>query len=106
MAWITLLLAGVFEIGFTTALRYVDSIARWRPIAAFMVCGGISFYLLVRASQTIPLGTAYAVWTGIGALGTAVIGIIVYGEPATALRLVFLSLLIGSIAGLKFVSTH
>ena len=106
MAWITLLLAGAFEIGFTTALRYVDSITRWRPIAAFMVCGGISFYLLVRAAQTIPLGTAYAVWTGIGALGTAVLGIVVYGEPETTMRLVFLTLLIGSIAGLKFVSPH
>ena len=104
MAWIMLLIAGLFEIGFTTALRYVESIKSIGPIAAFMVAGAISFYCLLESTRSIPLGTAYAVWTGIGALGTAAIGIVVYGEPATALRLMFLTALIGSIIGLKFVS--
>jgi len=106
MPWIILLLAGIFEIGFTTALRYVDSIKQVGAIATFMVAGAISFYLLLLASRDIPMGTAYAVWTGIGALGTAVIGIVVYQEPATTMRLVFLAMLIGSIIGLKFVSPH
>ena len=106
MPWIYLLLAGLFEIGFTTALRYVDSIRQVGAIATFMVAGGISFYLLLLSTRDIPLGTAYAVWTGIGALGTALIGIVVYNEPVTALRLAFLMLLIGSIVGLKFVSPH
>ena len=106
MPWITLLIAGLFEIGFTTALRYVDSIRQVGAIATFMVAGAISFYLLLLASKDIPMGTAYAVWTGIGGFGTAIIGIVAYGEPATAARLAFLGLLIFSLIGLKFVTPH
>ncbi|HYG12721.1 MAG TPA: multidrug efflux SMR transporter [Methylophilaceae bacterium] len=104
MSWLYLLLAGLFEIGFTTCLKLSESFSRLWPSLGFLLCAVASFWLLTRAIQTIPLGTAYAVWTGIGAFGTALIGILVFGEPATALRLVFLTLLIGSIIGLKLVS--
>ncbi len=104
MAWIILLFAGLFEIGFTTAMRYTDGFTKPLPTLAFLVFASASFYLLTKAAESIPLGTAYGVWTGIGAAGTVLIGIFYFGEPATALRLVFLLLLIGSIVGLKLVS--
>jgi quaternary ammonium compound-resistance protein SugE len=104
MSWFFLILAGLFEVGFTTFLKLSDSFSRLWPSLGFIFCAVISFWLLTRAAQTIPLGTAYAVWTGIGAFGTAIIGIYAFGDPATALRLVFLALLIGSIIGLKLVS--
>ena len=103
MAWIMLLLAGLLEIGFTTSLRYTDGLARPLPLLGFVVFASASLYLLMKASETIPLGTSYAVWTGIGAAGTALIGLFYFGEPATTLRIVFLALLIGSIIGLKWV---
>lgn len=102
--WLYLVLAGVFEIGFTTSMRYLDWSLRPAPIAAFLVCSVASFWLLIAAMKTVPLGTAYAVWTGIGASGTALLGIYYYGEAATTLRLIFLATLIGSIIGLKLVS--
>ena len=103
MAWIMLLLAGLLEIGFTTSMRYIDGLQRPLPLLGFVVFATASLYLLMKASETIPLGTSYAVWTGIGAAGTALIGLIYFGEPATTLRVVFLALLIGSIVGLKWV---
>ena len=104
MSWFYLLLAGLFEIGFTTCLKLSEGFSRLWPSLGFLFCAVASFWLLTRAVQTIPLGTAYAVWTGIGAFGTALIGIMVFQEPATALRMTFLVLLIGSIIGLKLVS--
>lgn len=104
MGWIYLLVAGVFEIGFTTSMRYIDWSLRPWPIIAFLVCSTLSFGLLIVAMRTVPLGTAYAVWTGIGAAGTALIGIAWYGETTETLRIVFLTLLIASIVGLKLVS--
>ena len=104
MAWILLLLAGLFEIAFTTALRYTDGLSRPLPLLAFVVFASISLYLLMKASETIPLGTSYAVWTGIGAAGTALAGIFFFDEPITTLRLLFLTALIGSIVGIKLVS--
>ena len=106
MGWIYLLLAGLLEIGFTTSMRYIDTSLRPWPIVVFLVFASASFGLLFAAMQTVPLGTAYAVWTGIGAAGTVLLGIFLYDEPATTLRLVFLTLLIGSIVGLKLVSAH
>jgi quaternary ammonium compound-resistance protein SugE len=103
MAWLLLILAGLFEIGFTTSMRYVDGWKPW-PLATFLLFVTLSFVCLTEASKTIPLGTAYAIWTGIGAAGTAIIGIWIFKEPATTLRLVFLTMLIGSIIGLKLVS--
>jgi len=104
MAWGLLVLAGLFEVGFTTFLKLSESFTKPIPSMGFLVCAILSFWLLTKAAETIPLGTAYAVWTGIGAFGTAVIGICFFGDPATTLRLVFLVLLIGSIIGLKLVS--
>lgn len=104
MGWLYLLLAGVFEVGFTTALRYVGWPPKPWPVAAFLAASAVSFVFLAAATRSIPLGTAYAVWTGIGAAGTAIVGILWYGEPTTTLRLVFLVTLVGSIMGLKLVS--
>jgi quaternary ammonium compound-resistance protein SugE len=104
MAWVYLFFAGVFEIAFTTALRYLHGPTLWRALGPFVVCAAASFYLLSLAIRTIPLGTAYAIWTGMGAAGTVLIGLMFYGEPSDTLRLVFLMLLITSIVGLKLVS--
>ena len=104
MAWFILIMAGLFEIGFTTAMRYTAGFTKPLPTAVFLLFVSLSFYLLTKAAETIPLGTSYAVWTGIGAAGTVIIGIFYFGEPASALRLTFLVTLIGSIIGLKLVS--
>lgn len=104
MAWFFLLTAGLLEIGFTTALRYVDGFTRIAPIAIFLVCAACSFFLFEKSTRDIPLGTAYAVWAGIGAAGTTIVGIIAYHEPLTAARLFFIATLIGSIIGLKLIS--
>ena len=101
MPWLVLILAGLFEVGFTTAMRFTAGFTKPLPTAIFFAFAIASFYLLTKASESIPLGTSYAVWTGIGAAGTVLIGILWFGEPATALRLVFLTALIGSIIGLK-----
>ena len=104
MAWILLVIAGLFEVGFTTCLKLSDNFANLKWTAGFVICTVISFFLLSKATQTIPLGTAYGVWTGIGAVGTATVGIIFYRESTDFWRLFFLFLLIGSILGLKVVS--
>lgn len=104
MAWNYLLLAGLFELFFTTSLKLSDQFTRPVPTLLTILFGGISFWLLSKAMQTIPLGTAYAVWTGIGAFGTAVIGILYFKDPLTFWRAFFLCTLIGSIAGLKFMT--
>jgi quaternary ammonium compound-resistance protein SugE len=104
MSWVYLVLAGFFECAFTTCLKLSDGLTRHGWTAAFLLLSVVSFALLTLAAQKIPLGTAYAVWTGIGAVGTATIGIIWFKDPATFWRLFFLSTLIGSIVGLKLVS--
>ncbi|MEL7047891.1 MAG: multidrug efflux SMR transporter [Pseudomonadota bacterium] len=106
--WIFLLSAGALEIIATTIFRYTEGLTRVGPTIGFCVIGLASFYLLNRSingEAAIPLGTAYAVWTGIGAAGTAIVGLMFYEEPSTALRVAFLALLIGSIIGLKLVSS-
>lgn len=107
MNWILLIIAGFFEMGFTTCLGKAKetsgSTAAWW-IAGFFVCLSISMYLLYRATQTLPIGTAYAVWTGIGAVGTVIMGIVVFKEPTDFWRLFFITTLIASIIGLKVVS--
>lgn len=103
MAWLILITAGLFEVGFTTCLKLSNNFTDWRWGAGFLVCITLSFVLLNKAIQTIPMGTAYAVWTGIGAVGTVIIGIVFFQEPAHLLRLLFILLLIGSIIGLKAV---
>ena len=106
MAWVYLLTAGLLEITCTTIFRFTDGMTKLVPTVSFFALGFVSFYFLNRSLTGIPLGTAYAVWTGIGAAGTALVGILYYHEPATALRLVFLTTLIASIIGLKLVSAE
>lgn len=109
MNWIILIIAGLFEVGFTTCLakaRISSGMASLYWIGGFFISLSLSMYLLYKATQILPLGTAYAVWTGIGAVGTALIGILFFKEPADFWRLFFMVTLIASIAGLKFVSSH
>lgn len=104
MAWTILVVAGLFEVAFTTCLKFSDNFRNPWWSAGFLVSITLSFYFLNRAIQTIPMGTAYAVWTGIGAAGTVVAGILFFKEPVDIWRMTFLILLIGSILGLKMVS--
>ncbi len=108
MNWILLIIAGLFEVGFATCLGKAREQGTNTTIwmIGFFVCLAVSMYLLYKASLQIPLGTAYAVWTGIGAVGTVLVGIFVFKEPATTWRIVFLVTLIASIIGLKAVSSH
>ena len=101
MTWAALVLGGLFEVGFTTALRHVDGFRNWPWVVAFLVSVTLSMGLLEYASRSIALGTAYAVWAGIGAAGTAAVGILIYAEPASLPRLLLLIGLIGCIVGLK-----
>lgn len=107
MAWILLIIAGLFEVGFTTCLAKAKAsagVVYFYWIAGFFVCMALSMYLLYRATLVLPMGTAYAVWTGIGAAGTAIIGILFFREAAHFWRLFFLFTLIASIVGLKYVT--
>jgi quaternary ammonium compound-resistance protein SugE len=104
MAWIYLFVAGLCEVGCTTIFRYTDGLTRLLPTISFFVLGFFSFYVLYKSLSEIPLGTAYGIWTGVGAARTALVGVLFYDEPMTTARLVFLTLLIGSIMGLKLVT--
>lgn len=104
MAWIYLIVAGLFEVAFTTSLKLSENFSNRFWTIMFVISIFLSFYLLNKAVQSIPMGTAYAVWTGIGAAGTAVVGIVMFKEPSDLARIFFLFLLIGSILGLKYVS--
>lgn len=104
MAWLILLAAGLFEVGFTTCMRLSDGFRHPLWTTGFLVSAMLSFILLERSSRTIPLGTAYAVWVGIGAFGTAIVGMWLFREPVETVRLVLLAVLVGAIVGLKLVS--
>lgn len=104
MAWIYLLLAGLFEIGFAILLKPADGFTKLWPSLGVLVFGFVGLYFLALAARDIPVGTAYLIWMGIGAIGAALFGILVYNEPTTAFRLFFIATLIGSIIGLKFVT--
>ena len=109
MNWLILILAGLFEVGFTTCLSKAKETTGavsvyW--LMGFFVSLTLSMWLLYKATQTLPMGTAYAVWTGIGAVGTVIVGILFFKEPATFMRIFFIATLIGSIIGLKFVASH
>lgn len=107
MNWILLIVAGLFEVAFAACLGKAKETAGTEAsywYIGFLACLAISMFLLVKATQTLPIGTAYAVWTGIGAVGTVLLGILVFKEPATFWRLFFISTLIISIVGLKVVS--
>jgi len=107
MNWIIVIIAGLFEVAFAFCLgkaKETTGNEMYVWYAGFVVALTISMGLLIKATQTLPIGTAYAVWTGIGAVGTVLVGILVFNEPATFLRLLFIGTLIGSIVGLKIVS--
>jgi quaternary ammonium compound-resistance protein SugE len=104
MAWGILLFAGLLEIGWAVGLKYTDGFTRLWPTIGTGAALIASVLLLGVALRTLPLGTAYAVWTGIGTVGTAILGIILFQEPATAMRLVCIALIVSGIIGLKLVS--
>lgn len=107
MNWLILIIAGLFEVGFTTCLgkaKETTGTTSYFWWAGFVVCLTLSMYGLYRATLTLPMGTAYAVWTGIGAVGTVIIGILFFKEPVAFWRLFFIATLIASIIGLKFVT--
>ncbi len=104
MAWLYLLLAGVFEIGFAIGLKYTDGFTRLWPSVGTAVAAAISLWLLTQALRTIPVGTAYAVWTGIGAVGVATLGILLFSDSASPARLACIALIIAGVVGLKLVS--
>lgn len=107
MSWIILIIAGLFEVGFAACLgkaRLTSGMTAVGWYGGFLLCLTISMLLLIKATQELPIGTAYAVWTGIGAVGTVIMGILFFKEPADFWRLFFITTLIASIVGLKVVS--
>jgi quaternary ammonium compound-resistance protein SugE len=104
VAWIILLLAGLLEIGWAIGLKYTDGFTRLVPTVLTATSMVASVVLLGIAVRTLPLGTAYAVWTGVGMAGTVILGIVLFAEPATAIRLGCISLIIAGIAGLKLTA--
>ncbi|MFO1207150.1 MAG: quaternary ammonium compound efflux SMR transporter SugE [Burkholderiales bacterium] len=101
MPWVYLFLAGILEIVWAIGLKYTEGFTRLWPTVATIAVAWLSFYLLALAVRTIPVGTGYAIWTGIGAAGVAILGMLLFGEPATLARFVFLALIIVGIVGLK-----
>ena len=104
MAWLFLFFAGLFEVGWAVGLKYTDGFTRLWPTIATVLSMAVSLGLLGLALRTLPLGTAYAVWTGIGTLGTAALGILLFDDPANAPRLACIGLIVAGIAGLKLVA--
>lgn len=104
MAWFLLIVAGLLEVCWSLGLKYTEGFTRLVPSVLTIIAIILSMYLLAKSAQTIPIGTAYPIWVGIGALGAAIGGIFLFKEPVTALRAFFLLMLVGSIVGLKFAS--
>lgn len=104
MAWMILVVAGLFEIGWAIGLKYTEGFTRLWPSVGTVMAMVLSVGLLGLAMRTLPVGTAYAVWTGIGALGTVILGIVLFGEPATVARLVCVGLILAGIVGLKLTA--
>ena len=106
MAWVLVLVAGLLEVAWSIGMKYTDGFTRLWPSLATGAGIVASMALLAQAAKTLPIGTAYGVWVGIGAAGAAVVGMLVLGEPATAGRIFFVSLLVASVVGLKVTSGH
>lgn len=104
MSWILLVLAGLFEIGWAIGLKYTDGFTRLWPTLGTVAAMAVSLGLLGIAMKHLPVGTAYAVWVGVGAVGTAILGIVLLGEPASAGRLASLALIVAGIIGLKLAT--
>jgi quaternary ammonium compound-resistance protein SugE len=106
MAWVILIVAGLFEIGWAVGLKYTDGFSRLWPSVATAAAMIVSLLLLGLALKDLPIGTAYAVWTGVGAVGTAILGIWLFGDPANVARLACIGLIVAGIVGLKLVTPH
>ena len=104
MAWLLLTIAGVFEIAFALCMKWSDGFSRLGPASLTVITGLLSVFLLSHALRTLPVGTAYAVWTGIGAAGTAIIGIAALGDSMAPMRLMCIALILAGVIGLKLVS--
>lgn len=104
MTWFVLVIAGLFEVGWAIGLKYTQGFTRFWPTAGTVAAMLVSIGLLGLAMRTLPVGTAYAVWTGIGAVGTVVLGIVLFGEPATVARLACVGLILAGIVGLKLTA--
>jgi quaternary ammonium compound-resistance protein SugE len=104
MRWVWLIVGGIFEVGFTTSLRFVDGFRNIPWTLAFLVSVAISMGLLELASRSIPMGTAYAVWGGIGAVGTVIIGILWFQEPTSMVRMLLILAIVAAIAGLRLTA--
>jgi len=106
MAWVLLIIGGCFEVGFTTCLRFVDGFRNVPWTAGFLLSVGLSMGLLEISSRSIPMGTAYAVWGGIGAIGTVIVGMIWFGEPVTSIRIALIFAIVLCVGGLKLAGAH
>lgn len=104
MAWVILILAGLFEIGWAIGLKYTEGFSRLWPTVGTVAAMVVSLALLGVALKTLPIGTAYAIWTGVGAVGTAILGIYLFGDPAAPARLACIGMIVAGIIGLKLVS--
>jgi quaternary ammonium compound-resistance protein SugE len=104
MAWFYLLIAGLFEVGWAIGLKYTEGFSRLWPSAGTIAAMIVSLGFLGLALKTLPVGTAYAIWTGVGAVGTAILGIYLFAEPANAMRLACIGLIVSGIVGLKLAT--
>jgi quaternary ammonium compound-resistance protein SugE len=104
MAWFILIVAGILEIGWAVGLKYTDGFTRLWPSILTIASMAVSMYLLALAARTLPIGTAYAVWVGIGAAGTAVLGMVLFNEPRDALRLLCIALIVAGVVGLRITA--
>ncbi len=104
MAWVILVIAGLFEVGWAIGLKYTDGFSKLWPTVGTILAMVISLGLLGLAMKTLPVGTAYAIWVGVGAIGTVILGMVLFGEPATPLRIASLVLIVAGIVGLKIAT--
>jgi quaternary ammonium compound-resistance protein SugE len=104
MAWFILVIAGLFEVGWAIGLKYTDGFSKLWPTVGTVLAMIISIGLLGLAMKTLPVGTAYAIWVGVGAIGTVILGMILFGEPATPLRIASLVMIVAGIVGLKIAA--
>jgi quaternary ammonium compound-resistance protein SugE len=104
MAWFILVIAGLFEVGWAIGLKYTDGFSKLWPTVGTVLAMIISIGLLGLAMKTLPVGTAYAIWVGVGAIGTVILGMVLFGEPATPLRIASLVLIVAGIVGLKIAA--
>jgi quaternary ammonium compound-resistance protein SugE len=104
MSWLYLLLSGLFEVAFTTSMKYSEGFSNWKGTVGYFVFGALSFGLILKAMQSIQMGTAYAVWAGIGTSGTILVGLFLFNDPVNWFKLLFLTLIVIGIVGIKLTS--